>query len=196
MKITHSKFITSIVKTEQIPETGFPEYAFIGRSNVGKSSLINTVLQRKNLVKVSATPGKTQTINYFEVNNQFYIVDLPGYGYAKVSKSERRSWSHFISDYLTRSPYLKIVFLLIDARHEIKASDREMAAFLQENSIPYFLIATKRDKLSNNQWSKQHAALLRQTGLKAGDIIPFSSVTGDGRDEVLKLINRSLHGEM
>jgi GTP-binding protein len=147
----NSSFVKSIVSLDQAPELKYDEIAFVGRSNVGKSSLLNALLGRKNLAKTSSTPGKTQLINYFLVNNERYFVDLPGYGFAKVAKKELKKWQKMIEGYLLKSEPLKLIVLLIDSRHTLMASDQQMIDWLDLNEMPYMVVLTKADKLKKNQ---------------------------------------------
>jgi len=164
-----------------------PEIAIVGRSNVGKSSLINTVFNRKNLAKISSTPGKTRLINYFSIDNALYIVDLPGYGYAKQTKKMRIEWQKVIEPYLKDNSDLKIVFLLIDSRHNIMDNDRIMIEWLQHYRIPYILILTKIDKISNNHYRKMNMELSRK--YPGHEILRFSAKDGTGREDILKILN-------
>jgi GTP-binding protein len=147
----NSSFVKSIVSLDQAPELKYDEIAFVGRSNVGKSSLLNALLGRKNLAKTSSTPGKTQLINYFLVDNERYFVDLPGYGFAKVAKKELKKWQKMIEGYLLKSEPLKLIVLLIDSRHTLMASDQQMIDWLDLNEMPYMVVLTKADKLKKNQ---------------------------------------------
>lgn len=177
--------------TSKPAETGQPEAAFAGRSNVGKSSLINCLLNRKNLARTSSSPGKTQTINFYHVNDTMYLVDLPGYGYAKASEEIKAKWGRMIERYLKNSRNLKGVFLLLDIRHEPSANDKEMYAWIKENGFLPVIIATKLDKIKRSQKEKQ-LKMIREA-LKADKstvIIPFSAQTRDGRDEIWDAIAR------
>lgn len=176
--------------TSKLPVTGRPEVAFAGKSNVGKSSLINGLMNRKSLARTSAQPGKTQTINFYNVNECIYLVDLPGYGYAKVAQSEKEKWGKMIENYLHTSKDLKAVFLLIDIRHEPSANDKMMYDWIVHNGYEPIIIATKLDKLKRSQVQK-HVKMLKE-GLKlrpGSTIIPFSSVTKQGREEIWTLID-------
>ncbi len=175
--------------TSKLPEHDAPEFAFAGKSNVGKSSLINGLMNRKNLARTSQQPGKTQTINFYRINQEFYFVDLPGYGYARVSETEKAKWGKMIERYLTGSEVLKIVFLLIDIRHEPGANDRQMYDWVVSSGFTPVIIATKLDKINRSQKDKQ-VKLIRTT-LKCGQevkVIPYSSVTKQGREEILALM--------
>ncbi len=149
-----AEFYTTVTKPEDIVKPVYPEIAFIGRSNVGKSSLINTVLSKKNLARVSSTPGKTRGINYYLVDRKYFFVDLPGYGFAKFSKTERLKWQNLIESYLTQSKNLRIICLLIDSRHDLMEIDLQMARWLQYHERPFFIALTKTDKISKNDLNK------------------------------------------
>lgn len=176
--------------TSKLPENDKPEIAFAGKSNVGKSSLINALMNRKNYARTSAQPGKTQTINFYNINDVFYCVDLPGYGYAKVSEETKAKWGKMIERYLRRSRQLKQVFLLIDIRHEPSANDRNMFEWIIYNGYRPVIIATKLDKINRSQIQK-HVKMLREgLGMKNEDIlIPFSSETKQGLLEVWDIID-------
>ena len=175
--------------TSTLPENDKPEIAFAGKSNVGKSSLINSLVNRKALARTSSQPGKTQTINFYNINEEMYLVDLPGYGYAKVSESEKVKWGKMIERYLNTSNQLKAVFLLIDIRHEPSTNDKMMYNWIVEMGYAPIIIATKLDKLKRSQVQK-HVKMLREgLNLVPGTkIIPFSSLSKQGRDEVWELI--------
>ena len=171
--------------TSKLPKTGRPEVAFAGKSNVGKSSLINGLLNRKSLARTSAQPGKTQTINFYNVNESIYLVDLPGYGYAKVSQTEKEKWGKMIENYLHTSKELKAVFLLIDIRHEPSANDKMMYDWIVHNGYEPIIIATKLDKLKRSQVPKSIKVIKEGLKLRPGStIIPFSAVTKQGREEI------------
>ena len=179
--------------TSKLPENDKPEIAFAGKSNVGKSSLINALMNRKSYARISATPGKTQTINFYNINDEMYLVDLPGYGYAKVSQQEKEKWGKMIERYLHSSKQLRAVFLLIDIRHEPSANDKMMYDWVVSQGYNPIIIATKQDKLKRSQIDK-HVRMLRQ-GLKlvpGTRIIPFSSVTKQGRDEIWEFVETEL----
>ena len=181
--------------TSRLPETKLPEIAFAGKSNVGKSSLINALINRKSLARTSSQPGKTQTINFYNVNKELYFVDLPGYGYAKVSKEEQARWGALIEKYLQTSRQLRAVFLLIDIRHEVKSHDKEMYDWIRYNGYDPVIIATKADKISRNQLAKQMKVIREGLGVaKASDItiLPFSALTKQGRDEIWDVITNIL----
>lgn len=192
MIVESAKFVMSNSKVEACPKPELPEYAFIGRSNVGKSSLINMLVNQKNMAHTSGKPGKTQLINHFLVNDQWYIVDLPGYGYAKTSKENRGKWQEMIMDYLLERPNLVNLFVLIDSRHELQKIDEEFLYWAGENQIPLTIILTKTDKLKKSQVDK-HAGELRR-GLKhtwqfLPRMILSSSESQLGKDEVLNFIS-------
>lgn len=179
--------------TSTLPRNELPEIAFSGKSNVGKSSLLNGLLNRKALARTSATPGKTQTINYYLVNEELYFVDLPGYGYAKVSQTTREKWGAMIEKYLKRSPSLKAVFLLIDIRHEPGANDRQMYEWVVANGFKPVIIATKSDKITRSQIKKQTSMILKELGCPVDTVIlPFSALNKSGRDEIWAEIEKIL----
>ena len=177
--------------TSKLPENTLPEIAFAGKSNVGKSSLINGIMNRKSLARTSAQPGKTQTINFYNVNDAFYLVDLPGYGYARVSEEVKAKWGKMVERYLRQSRQLRAVFLLIDIRHEPSANDRQMYDWILSQGYHPIIIATKLDKLNRSQVP---AAVKRvREGLKAEkgtEILPFSALTKQGRDEIYQVFER------
>ena len=179
--------------TSRLPENELPEFAFAGKSNVGKSSLINALMNRKSLARTSSQPGKTQTINFYLINQNMYYVDLPGYGYAKVSVEVKAKWGKMIERYLRSSKALKCVFLLIDIRHEPSANDRMMYDWIVENGYHPVIIATKLDKIKRSQTAKQ-VKLIRDTlGMeKDGVIIPFSAETKQGREEIWAYLEQYL----
>lgn len=176
--------------TSKIPDNQLPEIAFAGKSNVGKSSLINALMNRKSLAHTSSQPGKTQTINFYNINDAMYLVDLPGYGYAKVSESERAKWGRMIENYLHTSKQLQAVFLLIDIRHTPGANDKTMYDWIVYQGYQPIIIATKLDKLKRSQVQKALKEVRAGLGLKAGDVvIPFSAETKQGRDEIWALMD-------
>lgn len=201
--VVKSEYIISAVGKKQYPEEKFPEIVFIGRSNVGKSSLINSLTRRKNLARISQTPGKTQTINFYKVNlkiseedsvayKNFYLVDLPGYGYAKTSKENRKIWAKFIEEYLLNSREIKFVCQLIDMRHLPMESDLKMLNWLIEKNLPVLIVATKSDKLSKNEQKKNLAQIKKSLGIDELSVLPYSSVKNEGRSELLDVIVNSL----
>lgn len=175
--------------TSVLPEHDKIEIAFAGKSNVGKSSLINALMNRKALARTSAQPGKTQTINFYNINDALYLVDLPGYGYAKVSQTEKEKWGRLIERYLHSSAQLKAVFLLIDIRHEPSANDRQMYDWILHNGYEPIIIATKLDKIKRSQMMKQVKLVKEGLQVRPGTIvIPFSAETKQGRDEIWEVI--------
>jgi len=188
MKISSAEFIKSSTEISQFPPKKLPEFGFIGRSNVGKSSLINMLLEKKNLAKTSQNPGRTRTINHFEINEEWYMVDLPGYGYAKFSKQERQKVMKFIKSYITESDELLNLFVLLDARIKPQQSDLKFMEWLGINQIPFAMVFTKIDKLSSSELSK-NMANYRDEMLKTWEFLPktfkTSAITKQGRDELL-----------
>lgn len=182
--------------TSKLPVNMLPEVAFAGKSNVGKSSLINALMCRKSLARTSSQPGKTQTINYYNINKEIYFVDLPGYGYAKVSKTEKEKWGKMIERYLNTSKQLKKVYLLVDIRHEPNANDKQMYDWIVASGYEPVIIATKLDKINRSQKDK-HVKMLREgLKLKKGTvIIPFSAETKQGRDEIYADIEAVIAGD-
>lgn len=196
MKIKNVELSIVCGITSKLPETDRVEIAFAGKSNVGKSSLINALMNRKALARTSATPGKTQTINFYNINDIMYLVDLPGYGYAKVSEREKEQWGKLIERYLNTSKRLKAVFLLIDIRHEPSANDRMMYEWILAQGYEPIIIATKLDKLKRSQVQK-HVKMIKE-GLKVLPgtiIIPFSAETKQGREEIWELIETNFLAE-
>ncbi|WP_442595302.1 ribosome biogenesis GTP-binding protein YihA/YsxC [Neobacillus sp. D3-1R] len=191
MKVTSSDIVISAVKPEQYPDTSIPEFALAGRSNVGKSSFINKMLNRKGLARISSKPGKTQTLNFYLINEILHFVDVPGYGYAKVSKKEREAWGKMIETYFTRREQLNAVILIIDLRHPPTEDDRMMYEFLKHYEIPCIIIATKADKIPKGKWQK-HLKVTKETlDIDPNDhIVLFSSETGLGKDEAWAIIGQ------
>lgn len=186
MEIKQAEFTTSAVKPGQYPVDGRVEIAFVGRSNVGKSSLINTVTNRRKLVKVSQTPGKTRLINFFIINNQFYFVDLPGYGYAKVSKSEQAKWGGMMEQYLINRPQLKKVALLVDSRHKPTGDDILMYEWIKHYGYPVIVVATKKDKLNKSEIQRSAKIIKETLKLSPEDnLMFFSSLKKEGKEELL-----------
>ena len=193
MVIKNVALETVIGVTSQIPENQMMEIAFAGKSNVGKSSLINALMNRKSLARTSSQPGKTQTINFYNVNEELYFVDLPGYGYAKVSVKEKEKWGKMIEKYLHTSKVLQAVFLLIDIRHEPSANDKQMYDWIMSNGFHPIIIATKLDKIKRSQVQKQIKLVKQGLGVDSDTIIiPFSSETKQGREETYELIDQLL----
>jgi GTP-binding protein len=170
------------------PESALPEIAFAGRSNVGKSSLLNALVRRKSFARVSRTPGRTREINFFRINNGFVLVDLPGYGYARVSKAKKSEWRPLIESYLRRTTQLRGIVLLLDIRREPSDDDREMLDFLSELEVPTIVALTKTDKLSKAAARERAAEISRQLALETDQVISFSAHTGEGRVELLEAI--------
>ena len=193
MIIKEAAFIGSFVKFEQYPMPDLPEIAMAGRSNVGKSSLINTMLNRKKLAKTSSTPGKTRTINFYKINQAFYLVDLPGYGYAKVSKKERDSWGGMINTYLSKRESLREVVLLVDCRHDPSGDDLQMYEWIQKQGFGSIVIATKADKLSRSKLAQQLGRIRKQLGMKKEALIlPVSALKKEGAEAVWEALLPSL----
>lgn len=193
MNVNQVQFVISAVKPQQYPTAALPEVAFAGRSNVGKSSILNTLVNRKNLARVGATPGKTREINFFNVENRLHLVDLPGYGYASVSKDRKAAWGESIETYLKFRQQLKLLVLLVDIRHAPSEDDRIMFDWMKQGNVPHAVVATKADKISRGQVKPRLQAI--RTALGAGEetpIVPFSSETRQGRDEVWALIEERL----
>lgn len=176
--------------TSVIPDNALPEVAFAGKSNVGKSSLINALMNRKSLARTSSQPGKTQTINFYNINDAMYLVDLPGYGYARVSESEKAKWGKMIENYLHKSKQLKAVFLLIDIRHDPSANDKLMYDWIVHQGYDPIIVATKLDKIKRSQIDKHVKAIRVGLNVKTGtQIIPFSAESKQGREEIWKLMD-------
>ncbi|OCB01152.1 ribosome biogenesis GTP-binding protein YihA/YsxC [Clostridium beijerinckii] len=186
MRIKKSDFITSAVKKNQYPIDNRVEVAFVGKSNVGKSSLINSLTNRKKLAKVSQTPGKTRLVNFFLINDDFYLVDLPGYGYAKVSKAEKDSWGKTVEMYLTGREQLKRVVLLVDSRHKPTGDDIIMHEWIKHFGYDVIVVATKSDKLTRNELKKNEKVIKETLKLNSDDkLYFFSSLNKDGKDELI-----------
>jgi GTP-binding protein len=184
-KQIHCKFVASYFALEQIPDNPRPQIAFAGRSNVGKSSLLNKLVGRKKMAKVSGTPGKTRSLNFFSVNDRFYFVDLPGYGYAKVSKKEKAGWGKLIEGFLTKSRELIGLVLLLDCRREVTDEDLILTEWLIERKLPVIVALTKCDKLTRNKLNEKVIETERKFGV---EVVPFSIVTGVGKNELLNAI--------
>jgi len=185
-------FLISVFDLKQLPTPDMPEIAFAGRSNVGKSSLINRLIKRKNLVKTSGKPGKTQSLNFFLLDNSLYLVDLPGYGYAKVSKKTQASWQTLITGYLESRKNLKCVIVIIDLRHAMKIVDLQLVDWLRSRGVPFLLVYTKADKLSANQRSKNGAILDAGFGVSTSERLMFSAKTGMGRNSLIQSLDSFL----
>lgn len=177
----------------KIPDNEFPEFAFAGKSNVGKSSLINGLMNRKSYARTSAEPGKTQTINYYLINKSFYFVDLPGYGYAKVSEDTKKKWGKMVENYLNNSKQLRQIFLLIDIRHEPSANDKMMYDWICYQGLKPIIIATKADKIKKSQLEKQLNMIRENLNMpEDGIIMPYSALSKFGRDEIYELLEKEL----
>ena len=186
MKITSAELIVSAVRRSQYPLDNRPEFLLVGRSNVGKSSFINTLANRKKLARTSSTPGKTRNLNFYLINRDFYFVDVPGYGYAQISKKEQKKFGLLIEDYLEKRDNLKRVYMLVDFRHKPSDNDIQMYQYLKYYKLPVTIIATKLDKVVKNKREKCKKVILDTLKLEEGDkLIPFSNITKEGRDAVI-----------
>ncbi len=189
-QVTYMGAFTDYLKC---PSPHLPEFAFIGRSNVGKSSLVNVLMGRKKLARVSAEPGKTRLIHHYLIENKWYLVDLPGYGYARVSKESRGNWARFVAEYLLFRSNLVCLFVLLDIRHSLQKIDREVLEWLHNHEVSFVLVFTKADKLSGNQRARSLASLKRELAGEWEETPPFflaSSVTGEGKEDILAFISR------
>lgn len=193
MNVNNVELVISAVRPEQYPETDLPEFALAGRSNVGKSSFINKMIGRKSMARISSKPGKTQTLNFYKIEEDLFFVDVPGYGYAKVSKSEREAWGKMIETYITGREQLRAVVQIVDLRHAPSADDRMMYDFMKHYDIPCIIIATKADKIPKGKWDK-HKKVVRETlDMEKGDpLIVFSSETGLGKDAAWNEIEKRM----
>ena len=190
MEVHNVDLTISAVRPDQYPKTNYPEVALVGRSNVGKSSLTNVLINRRNFAHTSSQPGKTQTLNFYAVEDQLYFVDVPGYGYAKVSKKERERFGQMIEQYLTQRDQLRGAILLVDGRHAPTADDVSMYQWLQYYHIPTLVVATKIDKAKGNTWNRQESLIKKTLGLAAGDqLVLFSAVNKTGKDAVWQWID-------
>jgi GTP-binding protein len=194
MKIKSAEFIKSIYDLRNLPSSVLSEFVFVGRSNVGKSSLINTICNKKSLAKVGSAPGKTRQLNYFLINEEYYLVDLPGYGYAKVPEQIRAGWRKLVEDYISERENVNMVFVLIDSRHEPTYLDELMVSWLEYYEIPYAIVLTKSDKISKNKMEKQiyRASKIVHNEDLCRDYIPFSIVSGEGKNDIVSLISGAL----
>jgi GTP-binding protein len=192
MKIISAEFVKSTVTRKDYPGEPLPEVAFAGRSNVGKSSLINTLLNKKNLARISSTPGRTQTINFFKVNQNLFFVDLPGYGFAHVPMEVRKKWRPMVEEFLKDDSRLKLVILIIDARRDPNPEDATLLEWFRHYSLNFLVVMTKVDKVSRNEAGKRKQDLKRSFGLQEEEIIPFSAVSGEGRNEIWKKIEAAI----
>jgi GTP-binding protein len=192
MIIRSAKFVCSAVTPKHYPPDDLPEVAFAGRSNVGKSSLINKILNRKKLVRTSKTPGRTQLLNFFEINELWRFVDLPGYGYAKVPTEVQERWRPMVESYLTTRVNLRGMVWLLDIRREVSKEDLRLWEWLQTKQITVIIVITKADKLSKNKRNKQAASIAKSLGRKAQEVIQFSATSGEGKDEIWQELIRLL----
>lgn len=195
MLIKEANYKTSVTKKENILQDNVPEFAFVGRSNVGKSSLINKLTGKKRLAKTSSTPGLTKMINYFDINNNFRFVDLPGYGYAKVGKGQLDVWAGLMGEYILYSSSLQTIFVLVDIRHDASSLDKEMLKFLIFHQIPFIVLATKADKLSKSKQNERLMNLATTLGIRKELIIITSAENGQGCEKVLDYIENKLEEE-
>lgn len=190
MKIETSELTNIAVRTSQYPNTNYPEFLLVGKSNVGKSSFINTILARKNFARTSSKPGKTQTLNFYLCNNSFYLVDVPGYGYAEVSKSQQKKFGLMIEEYIANRESLKMVFMLIDFRHKPSENDLLMYNYLKYYNIPVTIIATKYDKVKSSLKEKTEKLIKETLKINENDnLVLFSSITKKGREEVYRILS-------
>lgn len=195
MEIKQASFVTSLAQYHENPPMQLPQLAVVGKSNVGKSSLINSLCNRRKLCKTSATPGKTRLINVFLINDSFHLIDLPGYGFAKVDKAEKKRWGDMMDGYFQESTQLMHVFHLVDIRHEPTQDDIAMNQYFRQMGIPFTVIATKADKISRGARMKHIAPICRALLVQPWEIIPYSSEDGFGRDKVLEEIEKILTEE-
>ncbi|MFE7063113.1 ribosome biogenesis GTP-binding protein YihA/YsxC [Sutcliffiella halmapala] len=193
MKVTQAEIVISAVKPEQYPSDLLPEFALAGRSNVGKSSFINKMINRKNLARTSSKPGKTQTLNFYLINEMLHFVDVPGYGFAKVPKSERDAWGRMMQTYLTSREQLRAVLMIVDLRHPPSKDDVTMYDYLKHYDLPVIVIATKADKIPKGKWQK-HKKVVRETldMDQEDEVVLFSSETGQGKDEVWGILQKRM----
>ncbi len=193
MKVNNADIVISAVSPAQYPETDLPEIALAGRSNVGKSSFINTLIERKNLARTSGKPGKTQTLNFYLIEDALHFVDVPGYGYAKVSKTERAKWGKMIETYITSRQQLRAVVSLVDVRHDPSKEDIQMYEFLKYYDIPVIVVATKADKIPRGKWNKHTSAIKKKLNFDNNDtFILFSSETKQGKEEAWQAIEEAI----
>ncbi|MCR5297277.1 MAG: ribosome biogenesis GTP-binding protein YihA/YsxC [Clostridiales bacterium] len=195
MEIKTAEFVTSMADYGKFPGKGLPQIAVAGKSNVGKSTLINCLCRRNKLARTSATPGKTRLLNVFLLNGEFHLVDLPGYGFAKVDKKEKFRWGQMMQDYFAKADELRHVLCLVDIRHEPTEDDKMMNRFLRDSAIPFSVIATKADKISRGARSKYLAPICRALSVQPWEILCFSGEDGTGREELVALIDKVLHEE-
>ena len=196
MEIKQAEFVTSMAQYGNFAGKGLPQIAVAGKSNVGKSSLINKLCNRNKLAKTSSTPGKTKLINVFLLNKSFHLIDLPGYGFARVDKAEKARWGKMMQDYFEDSQELRHVFCLVDIRHEPTEDDKQMNTFLRQMGIPFTVIATKADKISRGARMKHIAPICRALYVQPWQVIPFSAEDGSGRDDILNKIEEVCYAEV
>ncbi len=194
MRITKSRFVQSMSTFQPFPGQGLPEIAMVGKSNVGKSSLINGMTGNSKLARTSSEPGKTRLVNLYLINEAFFLVDLPGYGFAKAPKQEKQKWAEMIEGYLKNSAHLRRVFQLVDLRHEPTQEDRMMVEYLRHYEIPFTVVATKADKLSGAQRGRCIPAICRALAVQPWEVVPCSSKDGTGKDRLLELIEAEVEG--
>lgn len=193
MIVKSAEFVTSVSKASGVAEfDNLPQFTFVGRSNVGKSSLINYLTNRKSLAKTSSTPGRTRLINFFKLNNEFYFVDLPGYGFAQASKTEQSQWQSLIGGYLQNTNMLKMVFVLVDIRHEPSKLDKQMVDYLYQLQIPFTIVATKADKIGKSLIAKNVRIIANTLGVGSGDVLWVSAEKKQGAEKILEKIEKLL----
>lgn len=195
MTIRKSKFVQSLSAFRDFPGQGLPEIAMVGKSNVGKSSLINSMTNNSKLARTSAEPGKTRLVNLYLINEAFFLVDLPGYGFARAPKQEKDKWAAMIEGYLRGSTHLKRVFQLVDIRHEPTEDDQLMVEYLRHYQIPFTVVATKADKLSKAQRGRNLPAICRKLAVQPWEVMVYSSKDGTGKEKLLELIEAEVQGE-
>jgi GTP-binding protein len=193
MKVVDVKFLKSVYKVTDLPKGQVPEIAFSGRSNVGKSSLINTLVNRKGIAKTSSTPGRTQCLNFIDVNSALYFVDLPGYGYARVPEAVKKDWQQLIEGYLEKSGNLKLVILIIDSRRDPREEEAQFAEWLKLNSIPCTVVLTKIDKLKKGKRQKAYSVWQKFLGID--QVLPFSALSGEGKGDIWSIIEKHLNAK-
>jgi GTP-binding protein len=191
MDIKSATFVTSAASPTQFLKRPIPHFVFAGKSNVGKSSILNRLLNRKGLAKTSSTPGKTRLVNYFLINDRLFFVDVPGYGYAKVSKQEQKNWQPLLETYFRETPQIAMIFLLLDIRHSPNKNDRQMIDWLRHFQYPFRILLTKADKLSNNKIFVQRKLISKELGMASEDLIPTSAVSARGIRDVWSEINQA-----